>query len=406
MKAVVMVAGKSTRTYPLTLTKPKPLLKLLNKTILEHQLDALETIVETVILVVGYMKEKIQDALGDRWKRLAIEYVHQEEQLGTGHAVLQCANHIDAPFLVLNGDDLFDADDLKCLAAMEQGALVKHVEDPRLYGVYEVVDGNRVRRLVEKPKEIFSTLANVGAYKFRPNVFDVLRRTKPSERGEIEITCAVQALAETSDFRVVEMKGYWLPIGYPWHLLEANEYLIRNRFAGQIHGEVSAAAHLSGAVYVGEGSVIRPGTVIDGPVYIGDDCQIGPNCWLRPGATMCNGCRVGQGVEIKNSILFDGATVPHLSYVGDSIIGEHSNFGCGTITANLRHDGKPVMSEVQGELVNTGRRKLGAIVGDHVHTGIHTSIYPGRKLWPYTSTFPGESVSRDIMEALEARTKS
>ncbi len=88
--------------------------------------------------------------------------------------------------------------------------------------------------------------------------------------------------------------------------------------------------------------------------------------------------------------------MPHLSYVGDSIIGERTNFGAGTITANVRHDGGTIKSMVKGEMIDTGRRKLGAIVGDHVHTGIKTSLYPGRKLWPGTCTRPGEAVARDI----------
>jgi UDP-N-acetylglucosamine diphosphorylase/glucosamine-1-phosphate N-acetyltransferase len=224
----------------------------------------------------------------------------------------------------------------------------------------------------------------------------VLRRTAPSERGEIEITSAVQTLAEEGVFRVVTAEGYWLPTGYPWHLLNANEFLLERTLRHEIRGEVSPAAHLSGTVNIGEGTVVRPGAVIEGPVLIGRDCTIGPNCWLRPGATLGDRCRVGQAVEIKNSILFDGATVPHLSYVGDSILGEHVNFGCGTITANLRHDHKNVGSTVKGELVDTGRRKLGAIVGDHVHTGINTSILPGRKLWPHTMTLPGQVVSKDV----------
>lgn len=399
MKAVILAAGKSTRTYPLTLTKPKPLLKVANKTILEHQLDALEGIADAVILVAGYRQELIRARYGNRYQDITLQYIEQTEQLGTGHAILQCAKHLEEPFLAMNGDDLYDPIDLKRLALSDQAALVKAVPDPRLYGIYEVSEGNRVVRLVEKPKAVFSHLANVGAYKFSPEVFQTLARTQPSERGEIEITSAIQTLAERGDFRVVECEGYWLPIGYPWHLLDANEYLLNTQLKPDIQGAVSPAAHLNGTVAVGLGSVIRPGVVIDGPVSIGERCVIGPNCWLRPGASIGNDCRVGHAVEIKNSILFDGAAVPHLSYVGDSVLGDHVNFGCGTITANYRHDGQTHKSMVKGELVDTGRRKLGAIVGDHVHTGINTSIYPGRKLWPYTSTRPGEVVRNDIETA-------
>lgn len=397
MKAVIMAAGKSTRTYPLTLTRPKALLPVLNKTILEHQLDALVGLVDGVVMVVGYKGEMIRARFGDRYRSLSIEYVEQTDQRGTGHAVLLCEPFIDGPFMAMNGDDLFAPQDLAQLAAAEQAALVKQVDDPRLYGIYEVTSEGRVIRLVEKPKVVFSNLTNIGVYKFTRAVFDVLKNTPLSERGEIEITSAVQTLAQTSDFRVVQADGYWLPIGYPWHLLDANAYLLANHFTPEILGDVSPAAHLSGAVSVGKGTLIRPGVVIDGPVCIGEGCDIGPNCWIRPGCTIGNHCRVGHACEIKNTILFEGAKTPHLNYIGDSVLGELVNLGCGTITANVRHDSQTHGSVVRGVLVDTGRRKLGAIFGDHVHTGINTSVYPGRKLWPGTSTRPGEVVERDII---------
>ncbi len=397
MKAVIMAAGKSTRTYPLTLTKPKPLLKVLNKAILEHQMNALRGLVDGVVLVVGYKKEMIQAAFGHEFAGMSIEYVEQTEQRGTGHAVLQCAKVIDGPFLAMNGDDLYDPRDLARLAAAKQAALAKVVPDPRLYGIYEVGPDNRVIRIVEKPKEVFSNLANIGAYKFPREVFEVLDHIPPSERGEIEITDAVQALADRGDFRVVEATGYWLAIGYPWHLLDANEYLIRNSLEPVIEGEVHPAAHLSGAVSVGRGTVIRPGVVIDGPVCIGQDCMIGPNCHIRACTTIGDHCRIGQGVEVKGSIFMDHACAAHLTYVGDSVVGEHANLGCGTITSNFRHDAANHRSMVKDVLVDTGRQKFGAIIADNVHTGIHTSIYPGRKLWPGVTTRPGEVVQKDIM---------
>lgn len=398
MQAVIFAAGKSTRTYPLTLTRPKPLLPLLNKPIAMHQLDALVGIVDRAIFIVGYKREMIQAALGTEYRGIEIVYAEQREQLGTGHAVLQAEPHITEPFLAMNGDDLFASEDLAAVARIPNSALVLEVEDPCAYGIYEVRDDDTVVRLVEKPKEVFSNLANAGAYCFTPEIFKVLHHTQPSERSEIEVTSGVQTLADTTGFCVVRAHGHWLPIGYPWHLLDANERLIGDIRESDIRGTVSSAAEVHGALVLGEGSVIRPGVVIEGPVVIGDHCTIGPNAYLRPGTTLGNGCKVGQAVEIKNSILFNNAAVPHLSYVGDSIIGEGSNLGAGTITANFRHDGGNHRAMTRAGLVDTGRHKLGAIISDHVHTGINTSIYPGRKLWPNTTTLPGAVVDRDIEE--------
>ncbi|MBI2423708.1 MAG: NTP transferase domain-containing protein [Candidatus Hydrogenedentes bacterium] len=397
MKAVIFAAGKSTRTYPLTLTRPKPLLPVMNRPIIQHQLEALPDSVDEVFLVVGYRHEMIREALGASCAGRKITYVLQQEQRGTGHALLQCRGLIKEPMMAMNGDDLFSPADLRAVAQLEAAALAKRVPDPSLYGVIEMDTQNRLLTLEEKPAVPKTDLANAGVYKLPPAIFDALDQTKPSVRGEIEITSAVQLLNASVPITVVECSGYWLPIGYPWNLLEANTYLLDTELRAEIHGEVSPAAHLSGVVYVGQGTIVRPGVVIDGPVYIGRDCEIGPNCWIRAGSTLGNGCKVGQASEIKNSILFNGAKAPHHNYVGDSVIGEKVNLGCGTVTSNYRHDGATHRSLVGGQLIDTGRRKLGAILGDGVHTGIHTSIYPGRKLWPNTTTLPGEIVDKDRM---------
>ena len=152
-------------------------------------------------------------------------------------------------------------------------------------------------------------------------------------------------------------------------------------------------------MWLGQGSRVLPGVFIEGNVVIGRNCKIGPNCYLRGNTSIGEGCHIGQGVEIKNSIVMDHTGIGHLSYCGDSIIGRSVNFGAGTIIGNLRHDGANHRSMVGEELIDTGRRKFGSVVGDGVHTGINTSIYPGRKLWPGAETRPGEVVRRDIRRA-------
>ncbi len=395
MKAVIFAAGKSTRTYPLTLTRPKPLLPVANKPIIVHQLEALPECVDEVIVVVGYRREMIEKYLGDHYGAIALRYVEQKEQKGTGHALLQCKAFLDEPFLAFNGDDIYHKTDMETLAGLEQGALCATVEDPSRFGVFLLNEAGHLAEVVEKPAEPLSTLANIGAYKFSPSVFDILEKTLLSSRGEIEITSAIQTIAEREIFAIHEIVGHWLPIGYPWDLLDATEVML-HELKEKRHGEVHEGAHISGVVSIGRGTVIKPGVVIEGPVIIGEHCTIGPNAYIRPYSAIGDGCKIGQSSELKGTILMNGAKVPHLSYVGDSVIGEEANLGCGTTTANFRHDGKNHHSLVKGELVDTGRRKLGAIIADHVHTGINTSIYPGRKLWPHTSTLPGAVVQRDI----------
>jgi UDP-N-acetylglucosamine diphosphorylase / glucose-1-phosphate thymidylyltransferase / UDP-N-acetylgalactosamine diphosphorylase / glucosamine-1-phosphate N-acetyltransferase / galactosamine-1-phosphate N-acetyltransferase len=186
-------------------------------------------------------------------------------------------------------------------------------------------------------------------------------------------------------------------IRHPWDLLRANELAVAALNGQCLHGDVHPLAVLEGAVHLGKGSRILPGVFIEGNVIIGENCKIGPNCYLRGNTSIGNSCHIGQSVEIKNCLILSHTNVGHLSYIGDSILGERVNLGAGTTVSNLRHDGKNHRSMVRGELIDTGRRKFGTIIGDGVHTGIQTSIYPGRKLWPGTSTRPGGIVQYDLL---------
>jgi len=204
-------------------------------------------------------------------------------------------------------------------------------------------------------------------------------------------------------------------IAYPWDILRINELILNNRSDFRLQGEaipagtitapltlnngarISSNVQNDGTLLVGEASRLLPGVYIEGTVIIGRNCKVGPNCYLRGNTSIGDNCHIGQAVEVKNSIVMDHTSLGHLSYCGDSIIAEAVNFGAGTITSNFRHDGLPHKSMVENRLVDTKRRKFGCVMGDRVHTGIHTSIYPGRKIWPDMSTLPGAIVSKDIM---------
>jgi UDP-N-acetylglucosamine diphosphorylase / glucose-1-phosphate thymidylyltransferase / UDP-N-acetylgalactosamine diphosphorylase / glucosamine-1-phosphate N-acetyltransferase / galactosamine-1-phosphate N-acetyltransferase len=197
----------------------------------------------------------------------------------------------------------------------------------------------------------------------------------------------------------IDIDNFSRVLRYSWDLLSVNEELIDNIEEDEINGTVRERVTIDGNVIIGEGTVLLPGVYIEGNAIIGKNCKIGPNCYIRGKTHIGDNCHVGQAVEIKNSILMNKVSVGHLSYVGDSIIGEKTNFGAGTTTANLRHDGSNHHSKIDGKQIDTGRRKLGVIVGDNVHTGINTSIYPGRKIWSNTSTLPGDIVKKDIQKS-------
>jgi UDP-N-acetylglucosamine diphosphorylase/glucosamine-1-phosphate N-acetyltransferase len=279
---------------------------------------------------------------------------------------------INEPFIVSNGDILVSQDDIFNLQRTSGNTMCTiELENVIGLGVVTVEKGS-IKQIYEKMDTPPSKLANAGAYAFTPEIFDSIRLTPKSPRGEYELTDSIQLMINKGINVTNQPISNWMDCGYPWDLLNANEDLLQN-LSSSCEGEIEANVTLKGAVSIGKGSVIKSGAYIVGPVIIGQYCDIGPNCYIRASTSIGNNCHVGASVEIKNSILFDGAKVPHLNYVGDSIIGSGCNLGAGTKIANLKLN-KTTIS-VGG--VDSRRRKLGAILGDNVQTGINASINVG-----------------------------
>ncbi len=382
MLAVILAAGEGTRMRPLTYNRPKVMLPVVGKPILEHIIDScVNAGVTHVLVVTGYHEDTVRSYFNNKALGAEIEFVRQERQLGTADAINQARDCVHERFLVLNGDSLISPSTLKNLIkrARVQSTVIAatKVTDPSNYGILEVSD-KAVSRIIEKPAHPHSDLANIGIYIFSQTIFGAIDKTTKSTRDEYEITDAIQVLIEQKEeVGYLHVDEPWIDVGRPWDLLRANEFLLPS-VDGVNEGLVEPLATVGGAVKVGHGSIIRNGAYVMGPAIIGAQCDIGPNCYIRPGTCLGNRVKIGNAVEVKNSIIMDDSRIGHLSYVGDSVIGERCNFGAGTLVANLRFDEQPIKV---GD-TPTGRRKLGVIMGDDVHTGINSMINVGSSIGP------------------------
>jgi len=391
MQTVVLAAGEGTRMRPLTDRRPKPTLPVADRTLVEHVVDGARAAgASRVVVVVGYAADGVRDALDDRDVAFAV----QERQRGTADAVRAAREFLDdAPFAVLNGDVLYDHDSLAALYEARPAVGALRVDDPENYGVLETdADGDHVRGVVEKPANPTSNLVNAGAYVFPAAARDWLDVGK-SDRGEYELTDVLERACETTDVRAVTVDR-WLDVGRPWELLAANEWKL-GELERRLDGDVHPDADCRGSVVVEAGATVDAGVVVEGPALVRAGASVGPNAYVRGATLVGEGATVGHAVEIKNSTLMAGATVGHLSYVGDSVLGRDVNFGAGTTVANLRHDDEPVIVRVKGEPTSTGRRKFGVVCGDAVKTGIDTALNAGVVLGTGARTAPGETVRRD-----------
>jgi bifunctional UDP-N-acetylglucosamine pyrophosphorylase/glucosamine-1-phosphate N-acetyltransferase len=365
MQAVILAAGKSTRTSPLTVNKPKPLLKVLDKTVMEHNLDQLHGIVDEVIIIVGFMKEAIIERFGSFYKGMKLVYVEQKEQLGTGHALLAAKPFLKDRFIVMGGDDLFCKKDIEALVRHKCAVLVQKVDDITRFGAV-IVEKNKVKEIIEKPKEQIDAYANTAMYILDKSVFDI--ELKKSPRGEYELTDYITALAKKGLVEYELVKGYWISIGYPWHYLEANVAFLRMIKESKIDKSaiVEQNVTMKGLVVVGKNTIIKSGTYIEGPVFIGDDCAVGPCAYLRPDTILMNNVRTrGEHYDV---VIMDGTTSKHPCYLCHSVIGERCNIGYGTLTADYRHDAGENWTMVNGMKFNTCvPRRARAYRGQHHH---------------------------------------
>ena len=410
--AVVLAAGRGERLWPLTSTRPKPLMPLPGgSTLLTRILGVLRGLVDGAVVVVG--PEPWGGMVRSRVEAEGFQalYAVQEEPRGTGHAALVGLRALPRSVdevLVVYGDLFFSPGLLEAVASSDAPALAAvPSSEPWNYGVVEADERGCLRGLREKPADARpGSLINTGVYLLpRAELEEALESLRPSPRGELELTDAVAALAARLCVRVVTGDWAWMDVGRPWDLLKAYHVVLEERLGGRneplVEGEASPSAELRGPVYVAPGAAIHGHTVVEGPAWI--EGEAGPLARLRPGSFLLRGSRAGAHTEVKNSILMEDAKAPHLNYVGDSVVGEGANLGAGTVTANLRFDHATVRVRLKGRLVDTGLRKLGAIIGGHAQTGVNVSTLPGTRIGAYSWIHPGTVVGGDVPDCVYAR---
>lgn len=406
MKAVILAAGKGTRLHPLTLTRPKHLVPVGGKPIIDHVLTALRQAgITEAVIVTNYMAESLQRYLKDgKNYAMTLEYAVQEQLKGTADAASYAEIFVQGNFLLTYGDWLTTPEAIKTVLRTHEKEKptatmgVVAVENPEHYGIIEHTN-SYITRIVEKPprEKAPTNLANAGIYVLSTQIFEAIKQTKPSPRGELEITDSFSLLLEQGHriaAATIPSKEMF-DVGLLWDLFEANRWTLE-RMKQKIEGNIEDGAHLVGPVTVEEDARIRSGAYVEGPAFIGGESDIGPNCFIRPYTSIGRRVRVGNACEIKNSIVMDRTHIGHLSYIGDSVIGESCNLGAGTLIANYRFDGESVKMRVKDSVLDTGKRKLGVVLGDEVKTGINASLMPGVKVGNDCWIGPNIVVYRDL----------
>jgi len=331
MKALVLCGGKGTRLRPLTYTIPKQLVPVANRPILHYVMDQIHStgIREVGVIIAPETGERIKEALSANPWGFTFTFVLQEEPKGLAHAVQVAWEFLgDDPFLMYLGDNLIGESIVPFVEEFERSEaealiLLKEVEDPRMFGVAAVDESGGVRYLVEKPKEPPSNLALVGIYLFSPAIHDAISEIKPSWRGELEITDAIQKLLDNGKrVRSYVLKGWWLDTGKRDDLLEANRVVLDELVERDIQGEIDDGSTVVGRVSLAGDARIEKSTV-RGPVVIGEGTVI-ENSFIGPYTSIGANCVLKNAV-IEHSVVLDGAKILDIERLEDSVIGRNAS---------------------------------------------------------------------------------
>ena len=314
-KAVILAAGEGQRLRPFTVTKPKAMLSIAGKPILQYVVEALaKNGIRDIVIVVGYHREQVFDYFGTGEQfGIDIRYVTQEKQLGTAHALAQVKKAVKCEFLLLPGDNLIDADTIARFVKVKPNALlVKTVENPSRYGVV-LTEKGLVKNIVEKPKDAESNSINTGIYAFTSDVFSFIE-------DRLDIPDVLNAMMEHGQpLRVQETEGTWLDVVYPWDIVKLNNAVL-SHVTARLGGTIESGVFIKGPVEVGKDTIIRSGSYILGPVVIGENCDIGPNVCIMPSTSIGNNVVIAPFSVLENSVIGDDVNIGPASVIQDSVI--------------------------------------------------------------------------------------
>jgi len=367
MKAVILAAGEGKRLRPFTETMPKVMLPVANKPILEYVVESLKKAgIHDIVIVVGYKKEVIMEHFKD-YKDVKIEYVTQDKQIGTAHALLQAKKHIKNDFIVVSGDNIIDHKSFINLIKDESkySILIKTREQSMKYGAV-ALEKDTLKGISKKPDRK-SKFISTGIYKLPSSIFKDIE--KMGLEGIYDLTNIIQILID----RGVKIKAVnadlWMEFVYPWDLIHVNEFMTHFT-PSSVSGIIEKGVTIKGSVSVGKNTTIYSGCYIIGPVAIGEGCEIGPNACIFPSTTIGNDSVIHPFSQIRNSVILDDTHIGSNSFISHSIIGR----GCilGNNFSNMVGNAIKKIEEKFEELDN-----IGTMIGEHSIINDHVVVEPG-----------------------------
>ncbi len=405
MKVVFLCGGIGKRMFPIT--RDKCLLEFLGKTLLEHQIDRARKagLNNFVFICIQQIISEIK-SICQRTK-VDAEYAVQKEPKGMADALLSAEDIIsDEEILLVNPDDLFDSSLYnKVLDERKVGGFDSYITGYKVKsyfpGGYLILgDRGELEGIYEKPPvgREPSDLVNIVVHLHleTKHLIDKIKSTQ-SVKDDVYERALTKMIKDGARMKVVPYDGRWVSIKYPWNILDAVEYFLDSQQDSVISSKafVSDKATVSGKLLVEDGVRVLEGVVVKGPCYIGRNTIIGNNSLVRDYSHIGRDCIIGYSTEVKHAYI-GNSSLFHSNYIGDSVISDNCLFGDKALTANVRLDKKTVQVTIGGRKVDTGRSKLGAIVGEESSIGVGSLLMPGVKIGPRSIVGPGVVLNKDL----------
>jgi len=334
MKGIILHGGHGTRLRPLTHTGPKQLLPISNKPMSQYALEDIRDagITEIAIIIGNVYPEKVKEFYGDGSKfGVKISYIYQDAPKGISHAIRLCKDFIGQDkFVVYLGDNVLRTglkEYTKKFLASDVDAMILlcAVDDPSRFGVADL-DGNKITKIVEKPKNPKSNLAVIGVYFLSDKIFDIIDRLKPSWRGELEISDALQMMIDNGlNITYDTVTGWWKDTGTPEDILHANK-LILDSIGTENQFVLNPDSIIKGNIVIGKNSTVTQDSFVKGPVIIGENCTIGPKARIGSYVSIGNNTTI-QNCDVENSIVMDNCSISAKIHIKDSIVAHGSHIG-------------------------------------------------------------------------------
>tara|TARA_Y100000814_G_scaffold275424_1_gene234835 strand:- start:595 stop:1794 length:1200 start_codon:yes stop_codon:yes gene_type:complete len=389
LKALILSAFGGENLFPFTSSRPKAMLPIANTNFLESTLIKIkDTGIKDVVIVIGKFGEQIVDHFGTGERiGLTIQYVRQDKPTGIRDAILMTKSFFDDEYFMLVYPDSCSSGNIFTnvldifSSSGKPVAAITHTNRAEDFGTVFLNTDLSIKKVVEKPskKEIANYVLS-GAFILPKSFFEIL--------SEMEMDESLNSLVSSSGLLSAIWEQGWLDPQWPWELLNANKMLMDNWNVANVDTSVQLRGSIQfrGPVVIERNVIIENGTSISGPCFIGKDSYVGNGVLIRPYTSIGPNSVIGFGVELKNCILMGNSRVGRLSFIGDSVVGEKTEFGSGTMTLNQAQE-KSVRVLMPSGIEDTGSDKLGALIGDSCKIGASNTFAPGTIL-PAESTVP------------------